>query len=238
MSSISISVKSRTSKKNETSAKARKFVYLLKDIEIENTFNPYLHICPIHDHIKSSAIRERNLTQYMEFHLTSQSKILWLGRDLGYRGGRRTGIPLTDEVHLVDLTKALHSPAFVKATKTDAAKERTATEIWKLANHFLAPPFMWNVFPFHPYDEDDPMSNRSHSKDEFDETKCILEEVLNLFEFEYFFALGRDAYNVLFELGVKPVYVRHPSHGGQFQFRKTIIEQTPKNYAAFGDITV
>lgn len=25
---------------------------------------------------------------------------IWIGRDLGYRGGRRTGLALTDDVHM------------------------------------------------------------------------------------------------------------------------------------------
>jgi len=28
------------------------------------------------------------------------SNTIWMGRDLGYRGGRRTGLALTDEAHL------------------------------------------------------------------------------------------------------------------------------------------
>jgi radical SAM superfamily enzyme YgiQ (UPF0313 family) len=55
-----------------------------------------------------------------------------MGRDLGYRGGRRTGLALTDEYHLVDLEQVFPNTKFTRATVGDAVSERTAAEIWRV----------------------------------------------------------------------------------------------------------
>jgi hypothetical protein len=217
----------------KVAAKIEKIIDTLKGLNIENVFNPYIHNCKVHDHSKSKEIREKNLYTYLFYHLSQSSEMIWVGRDLGYRGGRRTGIPLTDEKQLSTFNDSLEAGKFLKATKTDLTVERTASEVWKLLPHFSSLPFLWNVFPFHPYEEDDPMSNRNHTKQEFAKSKCVLETILEIYDFKYYFALGRDAYAALDEMGLKPIYVRHPSYGGQFEFRKTIIEKTPKTYANF-----
>lgn len=217
----------------KNSKKIDGLIQTIKDTCFENVFNPYVHNCKVHDNKQSCQIREENLRVYLNKHLKQKPEIIWLGRDLGYRGGRRTGIPLTDEMHLAILNQSLGTNKIVKATSTETVKEMTAREIWKLASHFSLPPFLWNVFPYHPYAQDNAMSNRSHSRKEFQTSQKILETVLDIFEFKYYFALGRDAYAALDDMGLKPVYVRHPSHGGQREFSKTIIEETPRVYAAF-----
>lgn len=215
------------------SKKIDNLINVLKETCFENVFNPYVHNCSAHDHKKSCQIREGNLRVYLNRQLSLNPEIIWVGRDLGYRGGRRTGIPLTDEMHLGILNQALGTTKIIKATSTEPVKEMTAREIWKLAAHFSLPPFLWNVFPFHPFAPDNAMTNRSHSKAEFQASQKILEDVLDIFQFKYYFALGRDAYSALDDMGLKPVYVRHPSHGGQREFSRIIREETPRAYAAF-----
>ncbi len=205
-------------------------IKVLKDTCFENVFNPYVHNCDMHDHNVSCQIREANLNAYLNHHLNFNSEIIWVGRDLGYRGGRRTGIPLTDEIHLVKLNQALKTTKISKATSSDSVNEMTAREIWKMVTYLSSPPFFWNVFPYHPFNPSNTMSNRCHSKIEFKAGKKILEDVLNIFQFKYYFALGRDAYSALNNMGLNPIYVRHPSHGGQKEFRKTIREETPRTH--------
>lgn len=48
-------------------------------------------------------------------------------------------------------------------------------------------------------------------------------ELMNIYKFNKVFALGRDASNELNYLGVKHSIVRHPSYGGQTEFRNTIL---------------
>src|SRR5213596_2447806 len=68
------------------------FVDQLSSISLPNVFNPYRDICHVADHEESAAIRRRNLICYCEAMQSRDARMLWLGRDLGYRGGRRTGI--------------------------------------------------------------------------------------------------------------------------------------------------
>jgi hypothetical protein len=46
----------------------------------------------------SSAI----LTQILQAAEAASVDAIWVGRDLGFRGGRRTGMALTDDVHFHD----------------------------------------------------------------------------------------------------------------------------------------
>jgi hypothetical protein len=56
---------------------------------------------------------------------------LWIGRDLGYRGGRRTGLALTDDVHLsIHVTRWNISVQW--ATTGSMVAERTAAVIWSI----------------------------------------------------------------------------------------------------------
>ena len=47
-------------------------------------------------------------------------------------------------------------------------RERTANVIWRMLMRIDEPIFLWNVFPLHPHEPDDPMSNRRHTAKERD----------------------------------------------------------------------
>src|SRR5712672_912839 len=109
------------------------FVDELSSISLRNVFNPYRDVCPFSDHIASPSLRCQNLTLFLNAILKREVRSIWLGRDLGYRGGRRTGIPLTDEFHLDVLKNTFDIFGLVKATvDEEPTKERTATEVWKV----------------------------------------------------------------------------------------------------------
>jgi hypothetical protein len=63
-------------------------------------FNPYADRCPKHDSHDAARIRRRNLVRYLDGALDTHVETMWIARDLGYRSGRRTGIPITDELRL------------------------------------------------------------------------------------------------------------------------------------------
>jgi hypothetical protein len=50
---------------------------------------------------------------------------MWIARDLGYRGGRRTGVPLADDVHLPLVGQLLGGVELQRATKGPLIAERT-----------------------------------------------------------------------------------------------------------------
>jgi uracil-DNA glycosylase len=200
-----------------------RFVDQLSAISLPNVFNPYRDICPVADYDSSPAIRRRNLLSYCQAMQDSEARMLWLGRDLGYRGGRRTGIALTDEFHLDVLIKKYRVTGLAKATADpDMKKERTATEVWKLLVEIPQPVFLWNVFPFHPFDVDKPFTNRRHTSREFDQCADILIGVIRMLCPTTIVVLGADAEAAAVRLGLRCERVRHPSYGGQFEFARAI----------------
>jgi Uracil DNA glycosylase superfamily len=200
------------------------FVTQLSQISLPNVFNPYRDSCCEHDHSESAAIRRLNLQLYLETAIACGADSVWLGRDCGYRGARRTGIALTDEKHLEILERHFGIGGLLKATVGPSIKERTATEVWKVIREVNARVFLWNVFPFHPFEAGSPMSNRRHTTREFNECTGLLICLLELVKPKRIVALGADAHNGALRLGLQVSPVRHPSYGGQIEFADAMRE--------------
>jgi len=202
------------------------FVAELSSISLPNVFNPYRDVCSLSDHIASASLRCQNLTLFLNAILRHEVRSVWLGRDLGYRGGRRTGIPLTDEFHLNELENTFGVFGVVKATtnQEEPLKERTASEVWKMLEVIDEPVLLWNVFPFHPFNESDPLSNRRHTAQEFSFCRKVLLSVLDWLQPATVVALGADAQNAVLSVGYQCHRVRHPSYGGQADFARQICE--------------
>lgn len=200
------------------------FVTQLSEVSLRDVFNPYRDLCGYHDHSGSPTIRRLNLQLYLETAIACGADSVWLGRDCGYRGARRTGIALTDERHLEILEQHFGINGLVKATVGGSIKERTATEVWKVIREVNARVFLWNVFPFHPFETGNPMSNRRHTTREFNECSELLICLLELIKPKRIVALGADARNRASRLGLQFSSVRHPSYGGQIEFADAIRE--------------
>lgn len=197
---------------------AQLFVNQLRHISFPGVFNPYRDLCREHDHPDGPAIRRLNLQRYLEAAEECGVESVWLGRDCGYRGGRRTGIALTDEAHLRTLQAQFGVEGIIKATIGEPVKERTATEIWKVLREIDQKVFLWNVFPFHPFDNGEAMSNRRHTAREFNGCRDILFGLLEWLKPLRIVALGADAYREVQQLGFTVIRVRHPSYGGHLEF--------------------
>lgn len=194
------------------------FVGRLADLRFDGVFNPYAEACLYHDGTDAPAIRRRNLSLVLEAALSSGVDSLWIARDLGYRGGRRTGLALTDEAHLAAHAQLVGAPPLLRATKGPPVTERTATVIWRALEAIRRPIFLWNVFPLHPHERNDPLSNRPHSRTERQACRPILMWLLDHLQPKSVLAIGRDAQHALADLGVESLQVRHPSYGGQREF--------------------
>ena len=158
---------------------------------------------------------DERLIIFTEYRATQK---IWVARDLGYRGGRRTGVPLTDEVHLDVVGRLLGGISLRRATRGPAVAERTAAVVWKVLARIEQPVVLWNVFPFHPHEPDDPFSNRCHTAAERERTLPLLKILIDMFEPERLVAIGRDAQLALKDLDIPVTTVRHPSYGGQSEF--------------------
>lgn len=201
---------------------SEQFITEITSISFPSVFNPYRDLCPDHDHTDSPQIRRANLRRYIDCALTCEVESVWLGRDCGYRGGRRTGIALTDEIHLPTLESHFSIGGITKATVGAAIKERTATEVWKIIREVDARVFLWNIFPFHPFEPGHAMTNRRHTAREFNQCKDLLVCLLEWFRPKRIIALGADAQNAVRKLGFSVSPVRHPSYGGHIEFADTI----------------
>lgn len=198
--------------------KAREFVRALACIRFENVFNPYADACPICDLAGAAMVRRRNLELVLTAALSATVDSIWIARDLGYRGGRRTGLAMTDDVHLCFHSELFGTPPLARATTGPAVAERTAAVVWRSLKSIGRPVFLWNVFPFHPHKPDEPMSNRCHTRAERDVCTPLLLWLLQALNPRDIVAIGRDSQAALATLGVHATTVRHPSFGGQAQF--------------------
>jgi hypothetical protein len=201
---------------------APEFVERLATFRSEFVFNPYSERCSLYDAQNAPEIRKQNLIGFLEAVVARNVETIWFGRDFGYRGGRRTGLALTDEVHLEDFSRSFNLPNIKRATIGPVFKERTASEVWKLIRRISEPPLLWNAFPFHPFEPNSPMTNRCHSGSEFQATENLLSALLDWIRPKQILALGRDAEAAVKRFGYKCIHVRHPSYGGQTEFASAI----------------
>ncbi|MEO1379413.1 MAG: uracil-DNA glycosylase [Pseudomonadota bacterium] len=194
------------------------FVEALSAIELPDTFNPYRDRCSMHDAPDAAHRRRANLRLCLEAAQNSGADTIWIARDLGYRGGRRTGIPLTDEAHLHDAEALFGGIDLSRATRGPLVAERTATVTWTQLMSIGRPVMLWNVFPLHPHAPGDAMTNRCHKKSERVATWPFMLALLDLLKPKKLVAIGRDAEAALADIDVNVSMVRHPSYGGQSDF--------------------
>ncbi len=144
----------------------KSFAAALSQTKLPSVFNPYRECCPAHDRPDAARVRKSNLVRYLEAALAVRADTIWIARDLGYRGGRRTGVPLTDEVHLGQAGVLLGGIALDRATRGPVVAERTAAVVWRVLSRIGEPVVLWNIFPLHPHEPDDPLTNRCHTRAE------------------------------------------------------------------------
>lgn len=200
--------------------KTSELVDTLSSIELDHVFNPYRDRCTIFDKHDAIFLRKRNLSQYFSAAKERQISTVWVGEALGYRGGRRTGIPLSDNYHLEKIAR-YYGCELVNPTVDDVA-EVTAKVVWDELNNIETKIFMWNAFPFHPHQSGKPLSNRKPKISEMEKVRHIHQRMFDLFEFEEIYAIGRSAEAEIDRLGYDTTYIRHPSHGGANIFRETV----------------
>lgn len=194
------------------------FVDELARVRLNAVFNPYSDRCSIHDVAGSAEQRRANLSAVLQAAWGQAGGSVWIARDLGYRGGRRTGLPLTDEVHLAALSALWGGLPVRKATAGPVIAERTAAITWEALRRVRRPVFLWNLFPLHPHEAGEAMSNRAHTAAERQLGEAFLLRLLSALRPAAVVAIGGDAAAALAKLGIRHAKVRHPSYGGQREF--------------------
>jgi len=194
------------------------FAATLAETRLPSVFNPYRETCSAHDRDDAALLRRCNLARCLEAALASRVDTIWIARDLGYRGGRRTGLPLTDEVHLGPAGVLMGGIELDRATHGAIVAERTAAIVWRVLARIGEPVVLWNIFPLHPHESDDPFSNRCHTRAEREATWPLLTALIAMIAPKRIVAIGRDAGLALAGIEIPVHVVRHPSYGGQAEF--------------------
>src|SRR5580700_8961330 len=111
--------------------KPNEFVSSIQKLKFENVFNPYSDRCDVHDLDDAPDRRAKALLGMLNAAASMEIDALWIGRDLGYRGGRRTGLALTDDFHL-SIHATRWNISIDRATMGSMVAERTAGVIWSM----------------------------------------------------------------------------------------------------------
>ena len=195
------------------------FVEALSQLSLENTFNPYSNRCNVHDMDEAPSLRLQTLQTILDVATRRDIDSIWIGRDLGYRGGRRTGLAFTDDVHIHEHVERWRL-TIQRPTKGEVVAERTAAVIWSVLSQIKASVFLWNVFPLHPHEPGNPFSNRSHNSRERRVGEEFLSQLILLLKPCRLIAIGSDAARTAHRLNGQHriIQVRHPSYGGQTRF--------------------
>lgn len=195
---------------------AEQFAMQVARLKFENTFNPYRDRCEVFDVVSAPSLRLDLLQRMLRLAESGGVESLWIGRDLGYRGGRRTGLALTDEANMGRCAKRWSIDA-APVTTGAPVTERTAAVIWQVLDSIRERVFLWNVFPLHPFESGDPFTNRAHNKSERDAGEEILGALIEMLKPSRLIALGNDATRACQRVGagMDVLSIRHPSYGGQ-----------------------
>jgi uracil-DNA glycosylase len=175
--------------------------------------------------LHGNTIRRRNLGLYLEQMAAIAPRMLLIGEAVSYRGGRLTGIAFVSETVMLGGVKTRSGRilgtehGYKKATVgPKLSTEASATMVWGTIKEIEPLPMLWNAFPFHPFQPDDPNSNRAPSAAELLLGAPFIARLLRLFAFEQIVAIGNSASLSLQRMEIDHVKVRHPSMGGKNAF--------------------
>jgi hypothetical protein len=204
----------------------RRFDRFLRELgETELSSRAVNQFSTITGELQANAVRRRNLRMYLEQLDAIGPRMLLIGEAVSHRGGRLTGIAFVSEAVMLAGVETRSGrvlgadQGFRKATDgPKLSTEASATMVWGTIRELTPLPLLWNAFPFHPFHEGEPESNRVPSAAELLIGQRFIEQLVRLFAFERIVAIGNQASLSLTRLSIAHTKVRHPSMGGKNQF--------------------
>lgn len=145
--------------------------------------------------------------------------IMLIGEAPGYRGCALTGIPFTDEVQLKSPANNYALGTWQRPAEIGNTSERSATAMWTALRRYHIVPLMWNVFPFHPYNQGNELSNRTPTQVELKYGLYYVQELISIFNIDTsrVFAIGNKAKSML-GISDESHCIRHPANDFKKEF--------------------
>ena len=231
--------------------KVRGFVDWLSQYSGSLVHNPWSEVNPdleiVTKGFDAAQVRRDNLVAYLLPRL-GRAKVFVVAEAVGYQGGRFTGIAITCERMLLDKHKTIRpkdvtairlertsSPtsSLLKGTQQkDGFNEPTDTVVWSAIIEKGIDPYdtlLWNIFPFHPHKEGNPLTNRTPTDKEqqlgWEYTKRLLDLHLELGGVEpLMLAVGQKSADTMGKFGLSAIGLRHPANGGANLYRQGFAE--------------
>lgn len=223
------------------------FIHALASYEGKDVFNPWRDYDFRYDkHIHAPRIRRDNLKHYLLSRI-GRAPLMIVAEAAGYQGTRFTGIAITCERMLLDEHKDIsvthilpqegipsalselrtshdRSEFIPKRTQRERGfNEPTDTVVWKAILENQLDPFsvlLWNIFPFHPHQKGQAMTNRTPTGEELKVGWIFTKALLELNGDTTLLAVGQKAAVTMESFGCKTCALRHPANGGATIFRE------------------
>lgn len=216
----------------------KNFISSLSEFESPRVFNPWRNFHSDYEVENAVSIRQEQLTTYLTRRIRP-AKILLIAEACGYQGGHFTGIAMTCERMIlnkhpvVDSTMILgkqghrtsrsESPYITKEKqKKDGFNEPTDTVVWSACLEAGLRPdefILWNIFPFHPYKDNQLLTNRTPTDEELRIGLHYTKKLMEITGPLPLFAIGKKSELTLSGAGLTATCLRHPANGGANIFR-------------------
>lgn len=196
--------------------KPKQAVAALARLRFPDTFNPYADCCAKHDLVDAARIRRSNLLATFEAAASGVDS-MWIALEPGHRGARRTGLAMTDDIHLATHARRW-GVGIARATKSGPETEQTAGIVWGALAGTRERVLLWNVFPLHCHLPGQSLSNRRHKRAEREACWNLTCAIIAMVGPRRIFAIGNDAHKAVSSLDRGCVKVRHPAYGGKADF--------------------
>jgi uracil-DNA glycosylase len=171
-----------------------------------------------------SAARRQNLRLYLAQMAALQPRLLLVLEAPSYCGMRLTGVPaaghlLINGVPGLELFGAARGYQSVDEPGFPQRKaNQTASAVWGMLAELGQHALVWNAFPFHPHQPENPYSNRTPKPRELSLGEPFLREIMAMYPCSQVIAVGNIASRLLTIMQIEHRKIRHPAQGGKHKF--------------------